>query len=165
MPEFAKPFAKYMPLAKFPEKKGCALQCVTIETKSGVKRFLIEMAPQVKPKPPSGSTASPFSWENKIKIALKEEEVGAFMATLRRRSKQLSVIHKYPIDAPKETQRLSTLKIEERMNQGICNWQLRLSQKVGLGEAQAYTIYLQPSDAEILMVLLEDCIKRMYDVS
>ena len=44
-------FAKYMPMGKFPDKVGYALQTSISKDKKERTRFFVEMAPQVGPKP------------------------------------------------------------------------------------------------------------------
>jgi hypothetical protein len=164
-----KKFAKYMPMSGFPAKKGQALQISITEYKSDGKpdspptvRLFVEFAPQVKDKPASGSSESPFDWAKKIFISLKEEEVGLLLATLRGRVQSGQVIHKFPIDAPEDTQKTSTLNVKSGEYNGETNYQISLRQKVGLGESISYAIYLQPAEAEIVIVILEECIRRMY---
>lgn len=166
-----KKYAKYMPMSGFPDKKGTALQVSISEfgkgpdsKELGTVRLFVEMAPQVKDKPPSGSTESPFDWEKKIFISLKEEEVGRVLACLRGRVAAAQIIHKFPIDAPKESQKTSMLLVKKGEYQGETNWQVQLRQKVGLGEEQSFNIYVQPEDAEILIIILEECIRKMYRV-
>ncbi len=163
-----KKFAKYMPMSGFPDKKGNALQISISEfagtdpQEKGTVRLFVEMAPQVKDKPPSGSSESPFDWGKKIFISLKEEEVGRILACLRSRVASAQIIHKFPIDAPKESQKTSMLSVKKGEYQGETNWQVQLKQKIGVGEEQYFNIYIQPEDAEILIIMLEECIRKMY---
>jgi len=164
-----KKYAKYMPMSGFPEKKGNALQVSISEygdegQPNKTIRLFVEMAPQVKDKPPSGSSESPFDWGKKIFIALKEEEVGRILACLRCRVASAQIIHKFPIDAPKESQKTSMLSVKKGEYKDEINWQVVLKQKLGLGEEQSFAIYLQPEDAEILVIILEECIRKMYRV-
>lgn len=162
MSEYAKKYAKYLPMGGFPQKKGSALQVSISETRSKVVRLFIEMAPQTKAKPPSGSTESPFDWDKKIFIALKEEEVGQVLALLRGRLDKVDIIHKHPIDAPPEQQKTTTINLTKGSYQGKVNWGLRLKQQMGKNPAQQEQLYLQVEDAEILMVILQECLRRMY---
>lgn len=158
-----KKFAKYLPMSGFPQKRGTALQISIVKIKdSDNVRLFAEFAPQVKDKPPSGSTDSPFSWEQKIFIALKEEEVGKLLSVFRGRLKSAEIIHKFPIDAPKDKQKISTLIVAENEYNGVLNWKFGLSQKVGAADAMYLQTYLQPEDVEILVVMLQECIKKMY---
>jgi len=158
-----KKYAKYMPMSGFPAKRGSALQISTsvLKDKETVRLF-VEMAPQIKDKPPSGSTESPFDWNQKIFMALKEEEVGRFLACLRGRVGEMNLIHKFPIDAPKEEQKTSKLLVKQGEYNDTINWLVNLKQKIGLNDEVGYSVYLQPEEAEILIVLLEDCIRKMY---
>ena len=122
------------------------------------------MAPQTKAKPPSGSSVSPFDWDKKIFIALKEEEVGKLLALFRRRINKVDVIHKYPIDAPAEQQKTTILNVSEGEYNGVVNWGVRLKQKMGNQDAQQEQLFLQVEDVEILMVILQTCVQRMYNL-
>ncbi len=157
-----------MPMSNFPTKVGHALQVSISEygddTKPKTIRLFVEMATQIKDKPVSGSTESPFDWNGKIFIALKEEEVGRLLACFRQRVAGAQIIHKFPIDAPEESQKTSTLSVKAGEYNGETNWQVSLRQKVGLGESQTFNIYLQPEDTEILILILEECIRKMYRV-
>ena len=165
MSEYAKKFAKYLPMGDFPNKKGGALQVSISQLKNNKSwRLFIEMAPQTKAKPPSGSTVSPFDWEKKIFIALKEEEVGKLLALFRRRIKKVDIIHKYPMDAPPEQQKTTTLSITEGMYRDVVNWGVRLKQGMGRETPQQEQLFLQAEDVEILTVILQTCIKRMYNL-
>lgn len=159
-----KKYSKYVPFSGFPEKKGSALQVSIskMKDKDETVRLFIEMAPQVKDKPASGSNESPFSWDSKIFIALKEEEVGKLLACFRGRLPSVDIIHKFPIDAPPETQKTSTLSLKEGEYKGTINWQIQLRQKVGMADGVSLGLYLQPEDAEILVVLLQECVRQMY---
>lgn len=161
-----KKYAKYMPMSGFPAKKGSALQISISENKKDelnpITRLFVEMAPQVKDKPPSGSSESPFSWEKKIYISLKEEEVGQFLAVFRGTLQGVDIIHKFPIDGPPENQKLSTLSIVSGDFNGKPNWKVALRQKVGNEEAVMLQVFLQPEDVEVLVVILQECIRRMY---
>lgn len=166
MAEYVKKFAKYLPMGGFPSKKGSALQVSVSKLKNGSHRLFVEMAPQVKDKPPSGSSESPFDWGQKIFIALKEEEVGKLLALFRRRIKKVDIIHKFPMDAPPEQQKMTTLSLQEGeyKGKGVINWGLKLRQKMGNQEAQQEQLFLQAEDVEILMVILQECVKRMYNL-
>lgn len=164
MSEYAKKFAKYLPMGGFPTKRGAALQISISQLKNKSWRLFLEMAPQTKPKPPSGSTASPFDWEKKIFIALKEEEVGKLLALFRRRIRKVDIIHKFPMDAPPEQQKTTTLQVTEGMYKDVVNWGLRLKQGMGRETPQQEQLFLQVEDVEILMVILQKCIERMYNI-
>lgn len=158
-----KKYSKYLPMTGFPEKRGSALQVSISELKdSDSVRLFVEMAPQTKEKPPAGSSESPFDWTLKSYIALKEEEVGKVLACLRGRIESADIIHKYPIDGPPEKQKTSRLSIKIGEFQGKTNWQVSLNQRVGTGDNVSLVIYLQPEDTEILVVILEECIRQMY---
>lgn len=160
-----KKYAKYMPMSGFPAKKGNALQISISQLKdSDVVRLFVEMAPQTKDKPPSGSSESPFDWGLKCFIALKEEEVGRMLACFRGRVPDVSIIHKHPIDAPEDKQKVSKLNLKSGEYQGERNWQINLRQKSGLNEEVSFNMYLQPEDTELLIVILEECVRRMYQL-
>lgn len=164
MSEYAKKFAKYLPMGNFPTKKGAALQVSISQLKNKSWRLFIEMAPQTKAKPPSGSSVSPFDWDKKIFIALKEEEVGKLLALFRRRIKKVDIIHKFPMDAPPEQQKTTTLNITEGMYKDVVNWGVRLKQGMGRESPQQEQLFLQAEDVEILMVILQKCIENMYNL-
>ncbi|MHC5056390.1 MAG: hypothetical protein ACYTKD_16965 [Planctomycetota bacterium] len=164
MSEYAKKFAKYLPMGGFPQKKGAALQVSISKLKSGSTRLFVEMAPQTKAKPPSGSSASPFDWDQKIFIALKEEEVGKLLALFRNRLSKVDIIHKYPMDAPPEQQKTTTLRLTAGDYNGVPNWGVQLRQAMGKEKPQQEQLYLQPEDVEILMVILQTCVQRMYNL-
>ena len=164
MSDYAKKFAKYLPMGNFPAKKGSAIQVSVSQLKNKSWRLFVEMAPQTKEKPKSGSTMSPFDWGEKIFIALKEEEVGKLMALFRRRIKKVDIIHKFPIDAPPEQQKTTTLRLTEGEYNGVVNWGVQLRQAMGKQKPQQEQLYLQAEDVEILMVLLQNCIEKMYNL-
>jgi hypothetical protein len=161
---YPKKFAKYLPMPGFPTKVGTALQISITSTKDNVVKLFVELAPQVKNKPPTGSSESPFSWEKKIFISLKDEEVAKLLTVFKGRVKSTQIIHKFPIDGPAETQKTSTLTVAESEYNGNINWKLGLGQKIGNGEQNFLQIYLQEEDIEILVVLLTECLKRMYNL-
>ena len=165
MAEYAKKFAKYLPMGAFPTKRGSALQVSISQQKNNKSwRLFIEMAPQTKAKPPAGSSVSPFDWGKKIFIALKEEEVGKLLALFRGRIKKVDIIHKYPMDAPADQQKTTTLRLSEGEYNGKINWGCQLRQEVGREGPQQEQLFLQLEDVEILMVILQKCVERMYNL-
>lgn len=155
-------FCKYLPMSG--EKRGSALQASISKLSNSVVRFFIEMAPQTKAKPKAGSNESPFDWDKKIFISLKEEEVGKILALFSGRTNKVDVIHKFPIDAPPEQQRTTILSIGESKYNEAVNWFVRLKQTVGNNPSQQLQIFLQPEDVEILIVMLRKCIEQMYNL-
>jgi len=160
--KYAKKYAKYLPMGGFPTKKGSAIQVSVSQLKNDSWRLFVEMAPQTKEKPKSGSTVSPFDWGQKIFIALKEEEVGKIMACFRGRINKVDIIHKFPIDAPPEQQKTTTLRITTGEYNGQVNWGVQLRQGMGKQSPQQEQLFLQAEDVEILMVILQSCITKMY---
>lgn len=155
-------FAKYMPMGDFPARKGSAMQVSLARMDNEKVRLFIEMAQQTKPKPPSGSYESPFDWKEKIFISLKEEEVGNILACLHGRKPEVDIIHKYPMNAPTEKQKTTTLKVKQGEFRNEMNWGFSIRQKIGNGDAVSVNIYVGVGDVEILMMYCLEALKAMY---
>ena len=159
-----KKFAKYMPVGAFPAKRGYAFQASLSKDSKDRVRFFIEMAPQVGPKPKSGSSESSFDWKLKKFISLDDVEMGQIMACLRGRTKDVNIIHVYPMNAPPAEQKTSGLKVIRGEYNGQTNWGFQLMQKVGTASPETYQLYIQPGEAEVLMLMLEAGIRESYDI-
>jgi len=167
---FAKKFAKYMPMASFPEKRGSALQIgiseYQRENKSTKTVVMLEMVHQSKPKPPTGSTESGFDWaKDKIFMSLKDLEIAGIIGVIIGIKDELKVIHKHPIDGPEEQQKSSTLEVRMNDFRGTKNLLIKMGQKKpGSTEYTSVQIALQPEDFIVLRLILEGAIKKIYGV-
>lgn len=157
-----KKFAKYMPMGNFPEKCGHALQVSVTKDGRERTRLFVEMAPQTKPKPPSGSTESPFDWQLKKFISLDENEMGLIMACFRGREKEVKIVHKYPQDAPAAKQKLTGLTVKAGEYKGKKNWGVSLMQKMGEEAPETFNIFLSAGEVEVLMVILQYGIQQAF---
>jgi len=168
--KYFKKFAKYMPMAAFPEKKGSALQIgiseYKRENKSTKTVVMLEMVQQSKPKPPTGSTESGFDWANdKIFMSLKDLEIAGIIAVIVGLKEELKVIHKHPIDGPEETQKTSTLEVKMNDFRGIQNLVIKMGQKKpGTQDYTSIQIALQPEEFIVLRLVLEGAIKQIYNL-
>jgi hypothetical protein len=159
-----KKFAKYMPMGGFPDKRGYALQA-SISTDSRERiRFFVEMAPQTKPKPKSGSTESPFDWKLKKYISLDAAEMGNLLACLRGRLQNVKIVHKFPMDAPPTEQKITGLEVKKGEYNGLPNWGVSLTQKVGTEKPETYQLYLSAGEVEIIMAFLSSAIAQSYEL-
>jgi hypothetical protein len=163
--EFAGKFCKYMPVSSFPEKKGFALQASVSQDQKGRTRLFIEMAPQVKPKPPEGSTESPFDWEQKKFISLDDGEMADILACFHGYLKKVTIYHKFPVDAPPEKQKVTILNVEEGEYNKVVNWRFALSQKIGgttVDNTENFQVYIQPGEAEVLKIFITKALEKFY---
>jgi len=155
-------FAKYMPTSAFPAKTGSAFQFGTTTFKDSDKIYgTLEMVGQSKPKPAAGSTESPFDWSNKLLMAIGDREIGQLLGVLRGRTASTKIIHKYPTDAAPAEQTTTTFEFSNSESGDIG---AKMSQKKPGKDFVNLNIYLKPEDAEVLIVLLSDAVKKMYDV-
>ena len=157
-------FAKYMPMGKFPDKVGYALQTSISKDQRERTRFFVEMAPQVAPKPKSGSSESPFDWKLKKFISLDAAEMGNLMACFRGRVGEVKIVHKFPMDAPPAQQKLTALKVKQGEFNGLPNWGFSLMQKMGDERPETYQLYLSAGEVEVLMIFLSTGIAENYEL-
>lgn len=155
-------FAKYMPTSAFPDKKGSAFQFGTTVFKDSDKIYgTLEMVGQSKPKPAAGSTDSPFEWSEKLLMVVNDRELGQLLAVLRGRVESTKIIHKYPTDAAPAEQTTTTFALSNSQTGDVG---AQMSQKRPDKEYVNLSIYLKPEDSEVLIVLLSEAIRQMYNV-
>lgn len=160
-----KKFAKYMPMGAYPQKVGHALQASVTTDKRERVRFFVEMAPQTGPKPPSGSSESPFDWDKKKFISLDENEMGHLLSVFRGREKEIKIVHKYPHDAPAAQQKMTALTVVYNGEyNGKKNWGVSLMQKMGEAKPETYNIFINAGEVELLMIMLQYGVQRAYDL-
>jgi len=159
-----KKFAKYMPMGGFPDKRGYAFQASISQDSRDRTRFFIEMAPQTKPKPKSGSTESPFDWDLKKFISLDAAEMGNLQACFRGRLNKVEIIHKFPMNAPPAEQKITGLTVEKGEWQGKANWGVSITQKMGTEKPENYRLFISAGEVEVLMVFLTKAIAQAYEL-
>lgn len=139
--------AIYKPAEKM--SSGVAFQFkIGNKRNSSVPVMFIEAVRQSKPKPPAGSTESPFNWkDDKVTMMLNPDElgsVGAYISGLDL-SKALKFTHKSQYNGVEKTSifQLAAPETEEQKKYG--NWMLSVSVKQGTEAIKSVTGYIGPA--------------------
>lgn len=147
-------------------KNGSAFQfSVGTKRNSKIPVMFIEAVAQSKPKPPPGSSESPFDWKNdKITMMLNVDELGdvaACVAGLNR--KALEFVHTSNYDDNKKTSvfKLSPPITDEQKKWG--NWGIEVKSTTAEGTRQVRG-FLEPKFIYRLKMLADDIIKKFNDL-
>ena len=84
------------------------------------------------------------------------------MALFRGRIDKVDIIHKFPIDAPAAQQKTTTLSLTTNEWKGNMQWGIKMRQGMGGNTPQQEQLFLAVEDTELLMVILTECVKKMY---
>jgi hypothetical protein len=139
-------------------KNGSAFQ-FSIGTKrnSKVPVMFVEGVRQSKPKPPAGSTESPFNWkEEKLTMMLNVDELGQLAACITGlTTKELKFVHASEPNGVKKTStlRLSPPMTDEQLKFG--NWSLSMSTTVD-SVTKSVNGYIDPGSIYRIKVLADD---------
>jgi hypothetical protein len=140
--------------------KGCAFQFKPGTSKRGKWVVFVEATNQTGPKPPPGSTDSPFDWSKKILMMLSVDEVSELAASIRGISrKPIKFTHQLQDDSGTK---LSYLTIAPSENKEYDNWSVSFSVK----RADILTKvngFVSPGQIYQILCLIDSVIYRSFD--
>lgn len=137
--------------------KGSAFQFKPGFDKRERMAIFVEAVNQTGPKPPPGSSDSPFDWKQKIIMMLNVDEVAELAASIRGLSrKKIEYTHQ---TGEGDKSKVSYLSVAPSTNKEYDNWAVHFSVKTVEG-VKTVNGFISPGQLYQVLHLIDLCIER-----